>query len=558
MSTVQHGRSNRRALVAQEQLLPFLLDPASYPHRPRTVRMLQTHSSFVFIAAPYVYKVKKPVNFGFLDFSTLKARRHFCEREVALNRRLCPGTYLGVIPICTRGQGFALGPPGHVVEYCVRMRHLSESRFLSRLVRRNAVRRADISRIVDTLARFYREQKPTPDVERWGHVGRLRISTDENFRQTRAFVGTSLSRAAFRALHLYTRRFYAQHRALLESRPRHGWIRDCHGDLHLDHIHLTPTRVSIYDCIEFNDRFRCVDVASDVAFLAMDLDFEGRPDLSRLLVEEMASALQDRAMRRLIGFYKVYRACVRGKVESFHSAAHAVSEAGRRASIACARRYFQLALRYAVAGSRPMALAVMGRAGSGKSTLAHALSEELGWSICSTDVIRKDSAGLPRHRRPDARTRRRLYSAQGRRETYRRLMEDAATPLKRGGGVILDATFGDPDRRGELLRWARSLGAHVVFLEARAPARTLRRRLAGREGSGNQNSDARVTDLPRLNRLYQAPTEVSRRQRATVHTGNPRGRAAIQALTQLVELHLRDTRRSRLHLHAAPHTAHPQ
>ena len=218
----------------------------------------------------------------------------------------------------------------------------------------------DLNRIATALKQFYQAQHPTAEVEAWGRIDRLRISTDENFRQTRPFLGRTISRAAFQTIHSYTNRFYTQHRRLFASRIKEQRIRDCHGDLHLEHIHLTPRALHIYDCIEFNDRFRYVDVANDAAFLAMDLDYEGRADLSRYFSTQMASALNDPDLLKLMNFYKCYRAFVRGKVESLHSVAQAAPEAERQAGAERARRYFRLALNYAVAGSQPLLLVVMG------------------------------------------------------------------------------------------------------------------------------------------------------------------------------------------------------
>ncbi|MDW8366766.1 MAG: hypothetical protein RMK49_13050 [Abditibacteriales bacterium] len=281
--------------------------------------MVQTHASFVALAFPYVYKVKKAVNFGFLDFSTLERRQFFCEREVKLNRRLCPEVYLGVVPISLKGGHLTFGEGDEVVEFAVKMRELSEGDMLHRRLERGDVSPQDIERVALTLKDFYESQSPTVEVESWGRIERLRISTDENFRQTEAFIGWSLSRPAFEAIRFYTDEFYARHAALFESRVREGWIRDGHGDLHTAHIHISPQTLHIYDCVEFNDRLRYVDVASDVAFLAMDLDFHGRADLSRHFVACMARALGDDNMLRLMDFYKCYRAYVRGKVESLRS-----------------------------------------------------------------------------------------------------------------------------------------------------------------------------------------------------------------------------------------------
>jgi uncharacterized protein len=191
-------------LVDRAELLDLLSDPNSYPHRPQDVRVMQTHSSFVFIAPPFVFKVKKPVNFGFLDYSTLEKRRHFCEREVILNRRLCPDLYLGVVPISTAGGRLTFEQGTEIVEYAVKMRQISENEFLDKLVERDAVQPADLDRIAATLKNFYEAQHPTEEIETWGRIDRLRISTDENFRQTEPFIGQTLSRAALDTIRFYT------------------------------------------------------------------------------------------------------------------------------------------------------------------------------------------------------------------------------------------------------------------------------------------------------------------------------------------------------------------
>src|SRR6185369_8536003 len=240
MSAAAKPESSMKELTRQEQLLPFLLNPISYPHRPRRVRLVQTHASFVFLVPPFVYKVKKPVNFGFLNFSTLEKRRYFCEREVELNRRLCPKMYLGVVPISTKNGRFTFGEGDKVVEYAVQIRKLADGYFLDQLVERDEVVPGDLKRIAIMLKQFYQAQQPTTEIEAWGRIGRLRISTDENFRQTREFIGpaavfslapaerqrsgvsgtsskgnyTMLSRPAFAAIRFYTNRFYSRHARL--------------------------------------------------------------------------------------------------------------------------------------------------------------------------------------------------------------------------------------------------------------------------------------------------------------------------------------------------------
>ena len=554
------------AVDSSEELVAFLLNPRSYPHRPRRVHLLQTHASFVFIAPPFVFKVKKPVNFGFLDFSSLEKRRHFCEREVALNRRLAPKIYLDVLPI-SRIQGrLTFGMGEAVVEYTVKMRRMTDGYFLDKLLGRNGVDPGDIDRIAATLKDFYQGQRPNEEIESWGRIERLRISTDENFQQTEKFVGEAavstdapvgegsafegvqdcpvnptISRPAFETIRFYTNEFYKRQARLFESRVREKWIRDCHGDLHLEHVHLTPGDLSIYDCIEFNDRFRYVDVASDAAFLAMDLDYKGRPDLGRYFARRMAAELQDDGMPRLMDFYKCYRAYVRGKVESLQSIARAMPEKERLAAAERARRYFKLALQYTVAGSKPRVLVVMGRIASGKSTLARALAAKLGWPIYSSDSVRKQLAGVPLYERTRAVLRRRLYSAARTGQTYRSLFAAAEVEVHAGRSVILDATFARREHRAAVRDHFSPRGLAVVFVEAQASDIAAKRRLKARELKSNEVSDARFEDFQRLANLYDPPLELRGRRFATVCTTGSLEQTVTRALRSLVRLRLEFT-----------------
>ena len=525
--------------LAQEQLLPFLLNPNSYPHRPRLVRLIQTHSSFVFLAPPFVYKIKKAVNFGFLNFSTLEKRRHFCQREVELNRRLCPKMYPGVVPIARTRHGFAFGEEGEVVEYAVKMRKLSERHFLDKLVERDEIVPGDLDRIVITLKHFYQGQHPTEEIEAWGRIDKLKISTEENFRQTQDFLGKTISGPAFGAIRVYTNQFYQRHARLFARRVQQKWIRDCHGDLHLEHIHVTPRALHIYDCIEFNDRFRYVDVANDAAFLAMDLDYKGRRDLGRYFAEHMAAALNDDGMPCLMDFYKCYRAYVRGKVESLHSLAHAAPEHERQASAERARRYFRLALQYAIAGSQPMALAVTGRIASGKTTLARALAAELDWEVYSSDCIRKKMAGFPLYERSSASARRHLYSAAMTVKVYERLLSMAEAQLQKGRSIILDATFA---RRAQRQMLAHRFGKRNLpwrLLEVEASDAAVQQRLRVRETKSEEVSDARLEDFPVLTRLYETPVELPAGQWAKVRTTGALQQTVSNALQKLARLQVK-------------------
>ncbi len=500
--------TDRKRELDQERLLPFLSDPASYPHHPDSVRLIQTHASFVFLAPPYVYKIKKAVDFGFLDFSTLERRRYFCEREITLNRRLTQDVYLEVLPISEASGTFHFGENGKTVEFAVKMRLLAKDGFLDRRLERGEVTVRDLDRIVAMLTNFYAQQDPGKEIAERGLPGAVRESTDGNFRQTEEFVGSALSPAAYDAIRYYTERFYERHGALFEERVRQGRILDCHGDLHLEHIHLGPQTLNIYDCIEFNDNFRYVDVANDVAFLAMDLDFRRRPDLSRCLVERIAERLEDARMSHLMDFYKCYRAYVRGKVECLHSVAHAAPKEEKEASAERAQSYFRLALRYATADSDPLVLVVMGRIAVGKSTLAKALADELGWELFSSDRMRKTLAGIPLLGRGTASAREQLYAPEMSERTYEALLKAADEHAREGRSVVLDATFGSRSHRDRLRSMLSECTADHCFLEVQAADSVIRERLALRESQADVVSDARLEDFTALANRCQAPAEL--------------------------------------------------
>ena len=488
-----------------ERLIPFLESPASYPHRPPEIRSIQTHISWVFIAPPFVFKVKKAVNFGFLDFSTLEKRRHFCQRELELNRRLCPEIYLGVVPIYTSASGFSFKAEGEIVEYSVKMRELPGGSFLSELLTKNVVGEKEINRVISCLHRFYDWEKPDPKIEEWGRPEKLKISTDENFAQIEPFVGKTISPAAFEAIRHFTNSFYAVNEDLFRERIQQHRIRDCHGDLHLDHVHITPKATTIFDCIEFNDRFRFIDIANDLAFLAMDFDFEGRSDLAKLLLQTAALEFRDPEMLNVSDFYKCYRAFVRGKVESIQAIEPETANPDQH--LKQAAHYFRLALRYAVTDSEPLVLAVTGRVGTGKTSVARQLGTELDWPVLSSDQIRKTLAGIPLTERTATERRCEVYSEQMTEQTYKQLIERGLTAVESHGGVVLDATFSNRANREFLRKECKNAHVGFQFVELDVDPGEIERRLRAREQNIGEVSDARLEDLEKLNAAYEPPSE---------------------------------------------------
>lgn len=533
-----HHMAPAQQPLTQEELLAFLCDPASYPHQPSSLELRQTHASYVLLVPPFVYKVKKPVDLGFLDFSTLERRRYFCEREVELNRRLCPDLYLGVVPISRSGAGLVFGVGDEIVEYAIQMHQMSADGFLSWRLSQGLVGTADIDRIVDQLQRFYTAQTPTPEIEEWGTIAQIRVNIDENFAQTAKYIGQTITQAAYLAIRDYTDRFFVAHADQFAARMLQSWIRNCHGDLHLDHIHLTPETVHIYDCIEFNDRLRYMDVACDVAFLAMDLDFSGRPDLARYFVAHMSAALADPGMLDLIEFYMCYRAYVRGKVESIRSNEPEVPATERQTSREVAQRYFRLALQYATVGAEPMVLVVMGGVATGKSTLARSLGAALGWEVYASDRIRKELAGLPVYGRSPATVRQQLYTPSATAHVYAVLIERAMAQVQAGHGVILDATFAQRAMRKHLCAVCAEIGVSYCFIETQADAALVQQRLHQREDHCDEISDARIENLPALTSAYEPPSELDSRHLITIITERVPEDALITTLNGLVVHHV--------------------
>ncbi len=322
-----------------------LMQPQVYEHPAAEIQLVQTHISYVLLAGDFVYKFKKPVDFGFLDFSTLEKRHHCCEQELLLNRRLCPDIYLGLVTVTEEGDGFALNGPGQVVEYGVKMVRMPEERMMVNLVRAGRVGRPEIDALVEVLVPFYRRAERSPEIDGYGTARSVGVNVLENFEQTEGFIGGgAIDRHRFDTIAAWAREFL-EHEQRFEARIAAGRIRDCHGDLYSANICLAD-KVYIYDCIEFNRRFRYCDVASDIAFLAMDLDFHGLQELSSYCIDRFCELSQDPGIMDMLNFYKCYRAYVRGKIGLFTAADPTVDEEAKQAAIENAARYFALAESY--------------------------------------------------------------------------------------------------------------------------------------------------------------------------------------------------------------------
>ena len=332
-------------MPTQSQVVEALLKPDAYKEKPNHIEMVQTHISFVFLTDHFAYKIKKAVNLGFLDFRTLEKRLFYCEKEVSLNKRLCESMYFGVVPI-TNSKEIKVGGHGQIVEYAVKMKKISQDRMLSKLLDSNQVTYDLIDRIARRISDFHSKAETNEMISDFGSQKIIESNWNENFDQTIEFIGKTIQKNNFDFMHQQITDFEKSNWAIFIKRIAEGKIKDCHGDIHSGNI-FVDDKIYIFDAIEFNDRFRYADVASDIAFLAMDLDFKKRQDLSNFFVKKYLEYSSDNGLSELLPFYKCYRAYVRGKVVSFKLKDPNIIGEEKTAAAKEAREYFELAANYA-------------------------------------------------------------------------------------------------------------------------------------------------------------------------------------------------------------------
>ncbi len=329
----------------QKQVVKAMLTPEAYPEDADKIELIQTHISFVFLTKNYVYKVKKAVNFGFLDFSTLEKRRAFCKKELELNRRLCPEIYLEVVPI-NKSKIIRINGSGETIEYALKMKRLPQERIMTVLLKENKVNKKTVDEIAEIVAEFHSKTQTNSEISQFGSLKIIKTNWDENFAQTKKYINQTIPQIEFQFIQTKINDFMSKNNVLFESRITDKRIRDCHGDLHSGNIFITD-KICIFDAIEFNDRFRYSDVAADVAFLAMDLDFQQRSDLANYFIERYLAYSKDQHLMQLLAFYKCYRAYVRGKVISFRLDDPNISIQEKASATKEAGAYFKLAAEYA-------------------------------------------------------------------------------------------------------------------------------------------------------------------------------------------------------------------
>jgi aminoglycoside phosphotransferase family enzyme/predicted kinase len=495
-------------------LLERLLSPAAYPHPAANVRLIETHISWVFLTGDYVYKVKKPVNFGFLDFSSLERRRHFCEEEVRLNRRFAPALYLDAVPIVGPPAAARIGRPGEIhedaepIEWAVRLKQFDEAGRLDRLLDDGGLSAQGCADLAAEMARIQDRLEIADVATPWGTAEAVASAIDTTLGRLREYRPDirgrvdSLERAVHQRL--------AACSGAIEVRRGAGRVRQCHGDLHLANIVRHEGRFVPFDSIEFSDALRWIDVASDVAFLAMDLESRGRGDLATTFTSSWIEAADDHQAACVLPVYLIYRAVVRATVAAIRSTQSNVGPQADPVAAAAANaesdRYLSLAERLLMP-RRPILVATSGVSGSGKTTVAGEVAAAIGAVRLRSDVERKRIFGMAATDRPrDAGEDAALYSPEASRRTYARLAELAQLILAAGTSVVVDAACNRRWERRMLADAARAAGVPMVWLSLEVPEAVAVARVAARQAVGTDASDASV-DVVRAQLAVREPIQ---------------------------------------------------
>jgi uncharacterized protein len=459
--------------LIQQMLLPeFYSHPVTMP-----IELIQTHASWVLLTGDFVYKLKKPVNFGFLDYSTVTNRQYFCNEEIRLNQRGAKELYLAVLPISKQGHKYQFGNQGEIVDYAVKMVQFPQPALLSNMFESGGISTDDIAEMGRVVAQFHAEAQTNAYISSFGTVEKIRQSIDDNYCQTEKYIGRSQTQQQYTETKAYTDRFLLEHQQLFLDRIVGGFIRECHGDLHLRNICRWHNKILLFDCIEFNESFRFVDTMYDVAFAVMDLEARGRKDLANQFLNTYVEKTGDWAGLQVLPMYLSRQAYVRAKVTSFLLDDVGISSEDRAAAAETAENYYRQAWDY-TRTKQGRLIMLSGLSGSGKSTLGKQIAESVGGIQLRSDAVRKHLGGIPLLAKGDDS----LYTPEMTAKTYQQVLSLGAKLATQGFTVILDAKYDRQSLRTAVIDLAQSEGIQLDIIHCTAPASVLFDRLAQRTG----------------------------------------------------------------------------
>ena len=469
-------------------LIKALQNPELYDHPTREFQVLETHISWVILTGDYAYKIKKPVDFGFLDFSTLERRKYFCEEELRLNKRLAEPLYLDVLPITGSADSPMLGGSGEAFEYAIRMRQFDQDGLFDKQQERGELKPDQLTSLARQVAAFHETLPPIADDKPLGTPDAVFAGMRENFDQIRPMIDDKTLLDQLDNLEAWTRAAFERFQPLIEQRRAEGFVRECHGDLHLANITVYEGEVTVFDCIEFSEPFRWIDVINDLAFLLMDLESRGEHRLANLVLNHYLEYRGDFQGLALLTLYKAYRAMVRGKIALFTMGNPSLSEAEKADLMQRYRNYAQMAEDYSNFPN-PYLLATTGLSASGKSVISRDMAAELGLIRLRSDVERKRLAGLGPLDSSQSGIGQDLYSEDANQRTYQRLADLAQQLLLAGLPVIVDAACLKQAERDLLTEVAENLGLPFALIHCEAPEQTRRQWIRQRDGDASEATE---------------------------------------------------------------------
>lgn len=505
-----------QGLTVSQLLIKALQNPAAYAHPVQTFEVIETHISWVILTGDYAYKIKKPVNFGFLDFTDLAARKHFCEEELRLNQRLTQGLYLEVVPITGSEQAPALNGEGPTIEYALKMRQFPQEQLLNAVQARGELSNEHIDALATQIADFHLKTPAVATDHPLCSAAAIMAPLRQNFEQIRPLLSDKADLQQIDALEAWTESSFKRLEPLLTQRAANGLVRECHGDLHLGNATLLNGQVALFDCIEFNEPFRLIDIASDAAFLAMDLEDRGLKSLSRRFINAWLEQTGDYDSIDLLNLYKAYRALVRAKVNLFRLGQEQDAVA-RAVILRQYRSYADLAETYSAIPSRFLAI-THGVSSVGKSQVAMRLVEALGAIRIRSDVERKRLFGKQQANQA-GQLHTGIYSAEASAATYAHLHVLAERILQAGFPVVIDATYLQGEQRRGARQVAERNGVPSLILDCHAPEAVIRGWLEQRISEGQDPSDAtmEVIQAQQANREPLSASEQTRVKRVDTH-----------------------------------------
>ncbi|MEM8720160.1 MAG: AAA family ATPase [Cyanobacteria bacterium P01_G01_bin.39] len=457
--------------------------PSFYPHAVQeNIELVQTHASLIFLTGDYAYKVKKSVDFGFLNYSTLAKRKHFIETELLLNRQIAPELYLKVLPISSNAQKLILGSSNNVVEYALKMRQFPQENLFSNLLKAGKLTANLLIELGQIVAQFHKSAATNEYISSFGSVDKISATFAENYRQSQRYIGIVQTKEQLIATKAYTDYFFAERKNLFIDRVKHHKIKECHGDLHLKNICFWHDKIQLFDRIEFNESFRYVDTMYDVAFTVMDLSARRQPEFANAFLNSYLEYSGDWEGLLVFPLYLSRQAYVRAKVNSFFLDDPQVSETDRKKAQKAATNYYQQAYQYTQNKSGNLIM-MSGLSGSGKSTAAKSIAKNKGAIQIRSDAVRKHLAGLAL----DESGTDNIYTAEMTKKTYDRLLKLGVMLTKAGYTIILDAKYDRLDQRQPVIAQAQSKNIPLKIVHCSVPISILRDRLNQRQ---NDISDA--------------------------------------------------------------------